>query len=202
MITFIATTYKAPCTTCTTYTTKLGMNTFGNYETCYSVEQINEQAQQQLLGLVQAEHNIQLTRHAPMWDSTFNSGTDYMHQHGFGVLAESLRAWHDCEVPSHVLAHASVGSTALTGASTLSADQSAALGAAYEALRDGTDGMRIYLTLEQCKRTRTLDGPKLGMWVDTNMGRDYVTRLSKISAALAASDEENRHAKRPKVGAY
>ena len=190
-------TYKAGCTT---YMTQLHMTTCANYDACYSVEQINEHAQQQLLGLVQAEPSIQLTRHAPMWDSTFNSGTDYMHRHGFAVLAESLRAWHDCEVPSHVLAHDSVGSTALTGASTLTTEQSMALGAAYEAMCNGEDGMRIYLALEKCKRTRTLDGPKLGMWVDTNMGHDYITRLAKNNAALA--DEDTYNAKRPRLSAH
>ncbi|MAP24218.1 MAG: hypothetical protein CMM87_01615 [Rickettsiales bacterium] len=178
------------------------MTTFAKYDTCYSVEQVNEYAQQQLLALVHPEHEIQLTRHAPMWDSTFNSGTDYMHRHGFAVLGESLKAWHDCQVPSHVLAHDSVGSTALTGASTLSAKQSLALGVAYEALCDGTDGMRIYLALEQCKRERILDGPKLGMWVATNMGHDYITRLAKKAADLAAKGEDARQTKRARVSAY
>ena len=177
------------------------MNTFADYATCYSVEQINEHAQQQLFGLPQAEDAIQLTRHAPMWNSTFNSGTDYMRQHGFAVLAECLKTWHDCMVPSHVLAHNSVGSTALTGASTLSVQQSSALGAAYEALCDGTDGMRIYLALEQCKRTCTLDGIKLGAWVDTNLGHDYITRLAKTAAALAAKGEDMRDAKRSRISA-
>lgn len=178
------------------------MTSFATYDTCYSVEQINEQAQQQLFGLTQAEDTIQLTRHAPMWNSTFNSGTDYMRQHGFAVLGESLKAWHDCQVPSHVLAHNSVGSTALTGASTLSSEQSMALGAAYEALCDGTDGMRIYLALEQCKRMYALDGPKLGLWVDANLGYDYVTRLAKTAAALAAKGEDTRDTKRARLSAY
>lgn len=179
--------------------------TFANYNTCYSVDQVEHQGQQQLLGLVEPERAIQLTRHAPAWSSTYNSGADYVRDHGFAMLGESLKAWHDCQVPSHVLAHDSVGSTALTGASTLSADQSLVLGAAYEALCDGTDGMRIYLALEQAKRARILDGPKLGMWVDANVGADYVLRLAKAAASAQAMGDGgfgDRAAKRAKVGAY
>jgi len=181
--------------------------TFASYDKCYSVEQVEHQGQQQLLGLVEPESNIQLTRHSPVWNSTYNCGTEYVRDHGFALLGESLKAWHDCRVPSHVLAHDSVGSTALTGASTLSADQSLVLGAAYEALCDGTDGMRIYLALEQAKRARILDGPKLGMWVDANMGADYVLRLAKAAAAAQAMGDGGRgdgtrSNKRARVGVY
>lgn len=179
------------------------MTTFGNYATCYSVEQVEHQAQQQLLGLVQPEHSIRLTSFAPVWNSTYNSGNDYMQQHGFSVLGQSLKAWHDCQVASHVLAHNSVGSTALTGASTLTAAQSRVLGAAYEALCDGTDGLRIYMTLEQCKRSRILDGPKLETWVNGIIGRNYVQRLTdSAAAARAMGDDNNRLYKRARVGVY
>ena len=177
---------------------------FASYDKCYSVDQVEHQAQQQLLGLVEPERAIELTKHAPAWNSSYNSGSDYVRDHGFALLAESLSAWHDCKVPSHVLAHNSVGSTALTGASTLSADQSLMLGAAYDALRDGTDGMRIYLALEQCKRARILDGPKLGMWVNANLGGDYVHRLAKTAAAAERMGDADgdRVSKRARVGVY